>query len=194
MENFSSEEHDFLSQKEIYTIKKEVTEKLKVILMNTSEKISGISAKNLKVLPEKILTKGKISKGENYQGYPYIILDNPRLFNQHSILVYRTMILYGHYASCHLQIHGDFLNQYKNSIYYNLKNFSDGNYYIPNGPSPWIYHLEDGGFDKLNMTLSMNDLFKHSFFKISSFLPISEIENLPDLSSLTFEKCLTLLQ
>src|SRR5580698_8612281 len=47
-------------------------------------------------LPEEIkITEPKISKGENYKGLPYVILDYPRSFGKENIFAIRTFFWWG---------------------------------------------------------------------------------------------------
>lgn len=55
---------------------------------------------------------GKISKGEQYQGLPYVIADFPRLFSNDTVLAYRIMFWWGHYFSFTWHLQGEVLNQY----------------------------------------------------------------------------------
>lgn len=55
---------------------------------------------------------GKISKGEQYQGLPYVIADFPRLFSQEAVFAYRIMFWWGHYFSLTWHLQGQILDQY----------------------------------------------------------------------------------
>ncbi len=48
----------------------------------------------------------KISKGENYKGLPWIVLDYPRLFGREDVLAVRTLFWWGHYFSVTLHLKG----------------------------------------------------------------------------------------
>src|ERR1700722_6862028 len=49
-------------------------------------------------LPQEIKTTApKISKGENYQGLPYVVLDYPRLFGKENTFAIRTLFWWGNY-------------------------------------------------------------------------------------------------
>ncbi|MEO7922977.1 MAG: hypothetical protein ABIR30_04815 [Chitinophagaceae bacterium] len=48
----------------------------------------------------------KISKGEKYQGLPYLLLDYPRYFVQQNILAVRTMFWWGNFFSVTLHLSG----------------------------------------------------------------------------------------
>ena len=49
---------------------------------------------------------GKISKGENYQGLPYVILDYPASFRKENIFAIRTFFWWGNFFSISLHLSG----------------------------------------------------------------------------------------
>src|SRR5688572_30593643 len=56
-------------------------------------------------LPAEVLMPSpKISRGENYKGLPYLILDNPRFFDKQDIFAIRTMFWWGHFFSITLHV------------------------------------------------------------------------------------------
>jgi len=54
----------------------------------------------------------KISKGENYQGLPYVMLDYPRLFGREDVLAIRTFFWWGHAFSVTLHLKGEWMRRY----------------------------------------------------------------------------------
>jgi len=54
----------------------------------------------------------KISKGENYQGLPYVMLDYPRLFGREDILAIRTFFWWGHSFSVTIHLKGTYRDHY----------------------------------------------------------------------------------
>lgn len=54
----------------------------------------------------------KISKGENYQGLPYVMLDYPRLFGRDDVLAIRTFFWWGHGFSVTLHLKGTYRELY----------------------------------------------------------------------------------
>ena len=48
----------------------------------------------------------KISRGENYQGLPYVMLDYPRCFGKQEVLAVRTLFWWGNYFSSTLHVKG----------------------------------------------------------------------------------------
>jgi hypothetical protein len=62
-----------------------------------------------------ILSSGpspKISKGENYQGLPYVMLDYPRLFGREDVLAIRTFFWWGHSFSVTVHLKGTYRDRY----------------------------------------------------------------------------------
>jgi hypothetical protein len=50
----------------------------------------------------------KISKGENYKGLPYVMLDYPRMFGREDVCAIRTMFWWGHAFSVTLHLKGKY--------------------------------------------------------------------------------------
>src|SRR6185503_20445541 len=85
-------EMELVSSPDIILTKNAILQKIKLFL-------EGIQIKQLDVLtdyslklPEEILKiSPKISRGENYKGLPWLVLDNPRFFQHNNIYAIRTM-------------------------------------------------------------------------------------------------------
>ena len=54
----------------------------------------------------------KISKGEQYKGLPWVMLDYPRVFGREDVLAIRTMFWWGHSFHVTLHLKGKFLRLY----------------------------------------------------------------------------------
>jgi hypothetical protein len=52
----------------------------------------------------------KISKGENYKGFPYVIMDYPALFSKDNVFALRTMFWWGNFFSITLHLSGNIRN------------------------------------------------------------------------------------
>jgi len=60
-------------------------------------------------LPEAVLHQSpKISKGEQYQRLPWVVLDYPRYFSKEHVFAIRHFFWWGHYFSSTLQLKGRF--------------------------------------------------------------------------------------
>jgi hypothetical protein len=57
-------------------------------------------------------TEPKISKGEQYKGLPWVMLDYPRVFGKEDVMAIRTMFWWGHCFSITLHLKGRYLRTY----------------------------------------------------------------------------------
>jgi hypothetical protein len=67
-------------------------------------------------IPESISRGPKISRGENYLGLPYVMLDYPRVFGKEDILAIRTMFWWGHSFTMTLHLKGRYRNLFLSVI------------------------------------------------------------------------------
>jgi len=188
---FSKKEILTLNEDSFFRTKKIVTEK---IFHQFSETVSAIqstpSFKKISFQKGTDITTGKISKGENYLGLPFIILDFPRLFSPEKILAFRTMIWWGNFVSCTLLISGEQVLLAKKNLVNHLSALKKKNVFVCINASPWHHHFETGNF------LSMKSLSKQDaasilanlvFVKVARKIPVSEINRLQKFSAESFE-------
>jgi hypothetical protein len=122
----------------------------------------------------------KISKGEQYQGLPYVMLDYPRLFSKDDVLAVRTFFWWGNFFSITLHLKGKYQ---KNSIEPLLKNFEtlkENNFYVSTTSNEWEHHPVIGNFLKLknlDSTAFETLATEHPFLKISKTFPLNLWEN-----------------
>src|SRR5690349_5675936 len=58
----------------------------------------------------------KISKGDNYRGLPYVVLDHPRYFQKEDVCSFRSMFWWGHFFSFTLHLQGECWNKVRNNL------------------------------------------------------------------------------
>jgi hypothetical protein len=58
----------------------------------------------------------KISKGENYKGLPYTVLDYPRHYSKTDIFAYRAMFWWGHGYIFTMLLQGKYLDSFRQNI------------------------------------------------------------------------------
>ena len=118
---------------------------------------------------------GKISKGENYKGLPYAILDYPAIFSKEKIFAVRTMFWWGNFFSIALHLSGESFKK--------IQNFNEGiqfleqkDFSISINENEWEHDFEPTNFVKIN---SLNEreilnLANKSFLKIAKKTEIPE--------------------
>jgi hypothetical protein len=80
--------------------------------------------------------QAKISRGENFNGYPYIVLDCPRLNDTHSEVICRTIFWWGHSWSLHFALQGSALQHINYQRVARLSN----NWQVYTGDNLWEQH------------------------------------------------------
>src|SRR5262245_60824558 len=98
-------EMELVSSPEIILTKNAILQKIKLFFEGLQVKQSEILKDYSAQLPEDILKiSPKISKGENYKGLPWLVLDNPRFFQHKNIFAIRTMFWWGNFFSITLHL------------------------------------------------------------------------------------------
>lgn len=92
---------------------------------------------------------GKISRGENYQGLPWLVLDYPRQFGNPDTFAIRSFFWWGHFYSSTLQLAGSHALQHRAAITQSKQLLAANNYYIHTGPDPWAHHFEPGNYTSI---------------------------------------------
>jgi hypothetical protein len=126
------------------------------------------------LLPEEVRKMhAKISKGENYLGLPWVMLDYPRHFASSNTFAVRTMFWWGHYFSVHLLLQGSYMQMLNVATL-----TSNSGWYFNNANDPWQHHFDENVVKPIS-TVDITSIEKQAvngFFKISCYLPLSEWE------------------
>lgn len=126
----------------------------------------------------------KISKGEQYRGLPYLILDFPRLFAKQDVFACRTMFWWGHYFSFTLHLKGVYRDRYLEHVVNGYDLLRQESFHVCTGDAEWEHHLEQPHYVPVN---SWNEdefaehLHKGSLLKLARSFPLQEWNNIPRL-------------
>ena len=128
--------------------------------------------------PEAFRPPAKISKGENYRGLPYLVLDQPRSFHREDVLAIRTMFWWGNFFSVTLHLSGHWKEQYHHQLQQSFKSLR-GDFYIGCNDDPWEHHFDGDNYKKLAI-LDADEfgdhLRKRNFVKLSAKTAIDNWE------------------
>ena len=139
----------------------------------------------------------KISRGEQYQQLPYVMLDYPRIFSEQDIFAIRSFFWWGNHCSIHLILKGKYLQQFGNSINNYFQLF--GNYapetrgwYIGVGEDPWQHHFEKDNYISIAdwNGLPVNN---HPFLKLAKKIPLEEWDDINEFMVKHFNRLLSIL-
>ena len=135
------------------------------------------------ILLEEILqSPPKISKGENYKGLPYVMLDYPRKFTKTDTFAIRTMFWWGNFFSTTLHLKG----KYKDAIVPVLKDklsLLAGHHFFMNIESEeWRHDFEADNYLPIlhaDRTTVVNNLIKKDFCKIAGKISLDGWNDAP---------------
>jgi len=91
----------------------------------------------------------KISKGENYQGLPYVMLDYPRLFGREDVLAIRTFFWWGHGFSVTLHLKGGYLRRYLPVLQQRWAELAAAGFHVGVSPDEWRHEHVEGNYRPL---------------------------------------------
>ncbi len=151
---------------------------------------------NEKRLPSEfhVIKNGKISKGENYLGLPYVILDYPAMFERDNIFAIRTMFWWGNFFSITLHISGK--NRMHNINFPSLLSpLKEKDFFVCINEDEWQHN-----FDGTNY-IAVNEMDKKQwglvcakdFFKISKKIELTNWNETPQFLEKFYRELIELI-
>jgi hypothetical protein len=195
---FSRDEIQLMSNRDFFRQKIIITQKLISLFQELNGHIENFKAENQNRFPEKVKTiSGKISKGENYLGLPYLVLDNPRVFTKQDVFAFRSMFWWGNYFSFTFHLSGKYLEDYLKNIYKNFKILKGKDFLICVHHQQWVHHLEEENyeyFDSFNRRRIENLIEQNGFLKLSRKLDLKKWNQAADFGLNTLKEYFFLLE
>ena len=192
----SKREMELVNNTEWIFTKQLILKKVYQILGNLHHDFKKVVMKEKEFLPA-IWQKpgGKISKGENYKGLPYAILDYPASFSKENIFAVRTMFWWGNFFSVSLHLSGKWLEK--------MSNFNEGilflrekKFWISVHDDQWEHHFEEDNFVEIS-ELSEDEIAKlrsKFFLKIAKKTALTEWDSTFDFLENGFEEIIRFIQ
>jgi len=168
---FLPAEMELVSSPDIILTKNAILQKIKTFFEEVQIKQQDILKKYSSQLPEEVLKiSPKISRGENYKGLPWLVLDNPRHFQHNNIFAIRTMFWWGNFFSITLHLSGNNKNDLLNNLTSNVLSLAKNDFYIYNGTKEWEHDIDPVSFKKLS---AINEDELQKIFSTNSFLKLA---------------------
>lgn len=175
---------------DFFFIKSAATEKIQYLLSEVRDEIKTLIKKEGIILPNEVdISAGKISKGENYRGLPYLVLDYPKYFSLESTFTFRIMFWWGNFFSCTLHLQGNALDERRKLLIQNRNSLRKKNIYICVNDSPWEYHYKKDNYvllDKFSETEIKRLFTTNHFIKLSRRIALKDYKQLTDFCKESF--------
>ena len=149
----SKAETELMQNAEIILTKNRVLQKM-TALLEELQALQIVFVRNHLLYHEVFDVSPKISRGENYQGLPYLILDYPRLSSGNHLFFIRSMFWWGKFFSSTLHISGRFKESFSGHIKDSLSSLSQHSIGI--NTDPWVHHFEKDNYRSM-ASLSINE-------------------------------------
>lgn len=180
---FSAFEQDLIKNADWILTKNLIIEKMKLLLQQCLEKQKEmIEQHNFLLFDEVKSIAPKISRGENYKGLPWLMLDYPRYFDKENIFAIRTFFWWGHYFSTTLHLSGRFKILFVQKIIDSYCLLKEDPFYLCINEIEWEYNFENENY-KLIREFSENEFHQllsgKKFIKISRKINLEEWDQLP---------------
>jgi len=125
----------------------------------------------------------KISKGENYKGLPYLVLDYPRIFEKENVFAIRTMFWWGNFFSITLHLGGIYKEAFEEKIIAATDIFKSNDFAWCINTDEWEHHFETSNYIPLT-TYTANEfktlVEKNSFIKKARQYPLQQWNDIPE--------------
>jgi hypothetical protein len=138
----------------------------------------------------------KISKGENYQGLPYVMLDHPRVFGKEDVFAVRTMFWWGHYFSVTLHLKGIYKEKYRQLIIENRLLLEQHDFYICIGEDEWRHEFAEDNYvllSQVNADELETRLLATDFCKLSAKISLHQWDRSKEILCALYEMIFTSL-
>ena len=128
-------------------------------------------------LPEEVAgISPKISKGENFRGLPYVMLDYPRSFSAGDVLAVRCFFWWGNFFSITLQLKGIYREMSSSLILRQYSFLSGLDYSLAISPDEWRHDFGEDNYRKIK-DMDEHDfrlyVTTHPYIKIARIFPLS---------------------
>jgi len=148
---FSDAELSLMCNAELILTKNKIIEKVKALLEGLQlQMMSFVYQKEELRFHPLFSIPPKISKGENYGGLPYLILDYPRNFQQAHTFSVRTFFWWGRFFSSTLQFEGDQYVALRENVQKAFVPLQHQFYFINVNKDPWQHHFEEDNYKAIN--------------------------------------------
>ncbi len=153
----SAKEWELVNNSRIILTKNAILEKVKAWLQVLNREQLDFIKNGLRPEPAGIFhSTPKISRGENYQGLPYLVLDYPRVFETEKlperkggIAAIRTLFWWGHFFTVTLHLAGIYKKGSEQNILDAFLLLRRHNFYICVNEGQWVHHFEKDNYRPL---------------------------------------------
>ncbi|MEQ1797379.1 MAG: hypothetical protein ABL872_05475 [Lacibacter sp.] len=137
-------------------------------------------------------TPPKISKGENYEGLPYVMLDYPRCFSKEDVFAVRTFFWWGNFFSITLHLKGKYKMQFEQVLADAISRGELNNAWINYADEEWAHHFEHTNMNPVQLT-DAAALKDKKILKLAYKLDLNDWDSAEDFLKKVFDQYMHIL-
>ncbi len=143
----SADEMQLVNNSAWILTKHRIIEKVYLLFGHLSDQMQVYLAERREVLPPELFQlPPKISRGEQYESLPYVVLDYPRVFSKEDVFAIRSFFWWGHYFSVTLHLKGKFRVQYQQAVSAAIAAKKLEGIYLSDAGSEFSFNLDGKNF------------------------------------------------
>ena len=174
----SQVEMELLNNSEWILTKNKIVKKAQRLFEEVQQNIVDYVNAEPGIFPREVLdSSAKISRGENYLGLPWLMLDYPRHFKKENIFAVRTMFWWANFFSTTLHLSGIYAKQYGHTIINKYENLVKSEFFVCVHEEQWHHHLQKENYVRVK-ELSKEDFSRRitntTFIKIACRVSLAE--------------------
>lgn len=178
---FSAEELSIIHNTDFFRLKSTVTQKFYQLFGELIKEIKLENRLSEFDFPKGMdITNGKITKGENYLGLPYVVADFPKIFNQQGVFTFRMWFWWGNYISFTWHISGTYLDKQGAFLISKFNDFQQAGFLIFIGNDQWQQDITENSYLDLKTVTKVDFeklVLERQYFKLCKKVKLSNIEN-----------------
>jgi len=154
------------------------------VIQKINQLLSGVQTaqqqllQSFAMLEMEVLTSSpRISKGENYKGLPWVVLDYPRYFNKEDVFTIRTLFWWGNFFSVTLHVSGIYKTKYEKKVINSFESLKTNFFFVCINEGQWEHHFETNNYllvSDVNSTDFEERIHKESFIKLAKKIPLEQ--------------------
>lgn len=183
----SQKELELVSDAEWILLKNRIMEKVSILFGSLADEWKSNFKLKQCVIDSSLFKHPKISKGEQYQQLPWMVLDYPREFTGHDVLLVRCFFWWGKYFALILLVEGLYQKNFGQQFQEGLLNKG---WHFYKGGDKW-----DNSFSKETFidNWSQTDIQDKSFLKWIYLIPIKNFNSVEEEMKSAYEQILLCL-
>ncbi len=159
-------------------------------LAQTRDEIAKAIRRGKFVLPKEAdAHMGKISRGENHKGFPFVVLDFPKHFSRSSVFALRTLFWWGNPFIVTFHLGGEMLNGHRQSLAKNISTLRGKSFYFCVNDREWDHAIEKRNYRRLDAIKEAElkrMIAERPFIKLARQLPLKDVRKLKKFAAETF--------